>query len=275
MITELVDSQLTSGQFEDICQRLHQICGIHLQPGKEGLVKARLTKRLRVLGLSDFDAYLSYLETDSSRQEVTAMIDALSTNKTSFFREEQHFDLLNQQILPEWASSKRPLRVWCAGCSTGEEAYTLAMVLSEGIPNIAGRDVRILATDISTEVLRLAQEAKYTKDAAKSIPPRLLGKYFTIVSSEQARTYQVSSELRSMIRLARLNLMESWPMKGPFDAIFCRNVMIYFDKPTRERLAQRFRQLLSPGGHLFIGHSESLTGMRVDLSYVKPAVYVR
>lgn len=262
-------------QFARIRQLLYQLCGIALRPGKEGLVKARLMKRLLALALDSFDAYLAYVEHDPSGQELVAMIDALTTNKTSFFREPQHFVYLRHRVVPELQETRHPIRFWSAGCASGEEPYSLAMALWETLPGIEQRDVRILATDISTRVLAVARQAVYEKETLSDVPAPVLHKYFMLVRHDATRAYQVKDPIRAMVRFVRLNLMQPWPMRGPFDAIFCRNVMIYFDKPTQERLVQRFWALLRPGGHLFIGHSESLTGASHAFHYVQPAVYVK
>jgi chemotaxis protein methyltransferase CheR len=269
----LLDVALSQRQFDDICRFLYQSCGIKLNAGKEGLVKSRLVKRLRMLGLSNFDEYLKYVKADSSGRERTTMIDALTTNKTSFFRELPHFDYLRQEILPVLLSQKKTLRFWSAGCSSGEEPYTLAILLNENIPDLKQRDVRILATDISTKVLDTAREGLYDLDALQDVPPKLLGKYFSSIGSGESQKYRVQPSLQNLIRFAQLNLMGEWPMKGAFDVILCRNVMIYFDKPTQQWLVDRFWQLLEPGGHLFVGHSESLTGTIHQFRYVQPATY--
>jgi chemotaxis protein methyltransferase CheR len=267
--------ELSEAQFHTISQLLHRLCGITLKAGKEGLVKARLAKRLRALHLSSFEAYLAYLERDPEGQELAIMVDALTTNKTSFFREPQHFDYLRQQILPQLLARGDSMRFWSAGCSSGEEPLSLAMLLWEEIPDLDRRDVRILATDISTTVLTKARQAIYPQDVLRDVPAQLVQTYFTKVQCTPPCTYQVNEKVKALIRLAQLNLMGPWPMRGPFDVIFCRNVMIYFDKPTQQRLVQRFGDLLAPGGHLFVGHAESLAGASHRLHYVQPAIYVK
>ena len=269
----LLTCELQQEEFTKICTVMHRLCGITLRPGKESLVKARLMRRLSALGLDSFDAYLTYVERDASGKELIAMIDVLTTNKTSFFRESQHFTYLRDMIVPQLLQTPQPIRLWSAGCSSGEEPYTLAMVLREAIPDIDRRDVRILATDISTSVLAAARQAVYDQDVVHDIPQPLLQKYFTKVREKPVPAFQAKETLRKMVQVARLNLMHNWPMRGPFDAIFCRNVMIYFDKPTQEWLAQRYWELLRPGGHLFIGHSESLSTASHTFHYVQPALY--
>ncbi len=273
MSVDFLSLELSEAQFEKISRVVYRLCGINLRHGKEELVKARLTKRLRALKLGSFEEYMKYLERDRSGQELAIMIDTLTTNKTSFFRESQHFEYLRQRVLPGLTSDR--IRFWSAGCSSGEEPFSLAIVLREALPEVDQRDVRILATDISEDMLETARAAVYEEEKLGDVPAQLLQKYFTRVSHKPVRKYRVKDEVRGLVRLAKLNLIESWPIRGPFDAIFCRNVMIYFDQPTRERLVQRFWELLRPGGHLFVGHSESLRASQHQFAYVQPAVYVR
>lgn len=263
------------GQFDAISQLMYSISGVNLTDGKRELVKARLSKRMRALGWTSITRYVEYVSSEEGRDELGRMVDALTTNKTNFFRESAHFDFIRDVILPEYEDPSRPLRVWSAGCSSGEEPYTLAMVFREVFPDFQRRDYRILATDISTKVLDMARAGVYDEDRMEGVPDGLRRKYFNRVRGRNPgeMLYQAKDELRSLLSVARLNLMEGWPMSGPFDFILCRNVMIYFDRETRARLLERFTDLLSPGGHLFVGHSESLNSMRHDLEYVKPAVY--
>ncbi len=269
----LGEAVLTPGQFTRIIEMLHEHCGIRMRIGKEGLVRARLAKRLRVLGLADFDAYLDVVERDPARREFTEMVDALTTNKTSFFREQAHFDFLQDTVLP---ACPGPVRLWSAGCSSGEEPYTLAMLLHEALPAPAAQAARILATDISHRVLATAKTGVYPADALSEAPRAFVQKYWRpVTDAPGAPRLEALPALRRAIQFGRLNLMEPWPMRGPFDAIFCRNVMIYFDKATQQTLVERYWALLRPGGYLFVGHSESLTGLAHRFRYVQPAVYVR
>jgi chemotaxis protein methyltransferase CheR len=261
--------------FEQISQIVYKQCGIRLSAGKEELVRSRLIKRLRALGLASFESYLQFIKEDRTTQELHTMIDALTTNKTSFFRENQHFEYMRNRIIPDLKARSSRLRVWSAGCSSGEEPYTIAMILQEEWPNIHQADVRILATDISMRVLTKARAAEYEKENLKDIPPDYLSKYLTLLRSTPTRVYGIQDKIKKMVRFAQLNLMESWPMKGPFDVIFCRNVMIYFDSATQSRLVRRFYDLLIPGGHLLVGHSESLVANSCGFKYVQPATYVK
>lgn len=265
---------LESKHFDAIKHLLYKICGIDLKPGKEALVHSRLTGRLRTLEMDDFDTYLDYVKSDTSRRELTMLVDAMTTNKTHFFREEAHFDYLCRDLLPQWKTQQH-LRIWCAGCSSGEEPYTLAIALREAWPHIDAADVRILATDISDTVLDDARAALYREDQISDVPTSLLQKYFTRTPAAHAPVYNIDPSVRHMVKFAALNLIAPWPMQGPFDVIFCRNVMIYFDQETRERLIERYYKLLRPGGYFFIGHSESLTGLTHSFDYVQPAIYFR
>ncbi len=204
-------------------------------------------------------------------------IDSISTNLTGFFREPAHFDHLAQVVLPQiadrTAGQGRRLRIWSAGCSSGEEPYTVAIVMNEHIPDLDAWDARILATDLSTRMLARAREGTYEAHRLAEVPGGCLSRYFTCVHPRGERVYRVNDRLRRLVCFARLNLMEAWPMQGPFDVIFCRNVMIYFDKPTQSRLVEQFWRLLAPGGVLFVGHSESLARVKHGFEYVQPTVY--
>jgi chemotaxis protein methyltransferase CheR len=203
-----------------------------------------------LLGPKSLDAYMEY-RYGNPEGELTALVDVMTTNKTNFFREPQHFDYLCRQVLPKLRDRK--IRLWSAGCSSGEEPYSIAILLHDRIPDLALWDFRILATDLSNRMLDRAQKGIY-EQSCRDVPPLLISKYFKCVESKPARRYQVIERLRRQVHFARLNLIGEWPMRGPFDVIFCRNVMIYFDKPTQEQLVNRFWNLLKPGGHLFVGY---------------------
>ncbi len=267
------DAELRPAQFAEISRTVASIAGIQLPPGKEGLVQSRLSRRLRQLGVPSFDAYLTRVRDDASGRERAEMIDLLTTNKTSFFRESAHFDLLRDTVIPAFAGAGSPIRVWSAGCSSGEEPYTIAMVLRETLAgNGTPEGARVLATDLSRRVLEHAIRGTYTDAQTADVPDALRRRYFT---READGDWTVGPSLRSQVRFAGLNLLGPWPMRGPFQMIFCRNVMIYFDKPTQEALVARFHALLAPGGYLFVGHSESLTALAHEFTYVRPAVYRR
>lgn len=261
--------------FLQISQIVYRHCGIRLNSGKEQLVRSRLTKRLLALGVRTFDEYLKHVKADHTAQELDAMIDCLTTNKTSFFREEHHFNYLQNQILPPLKRRGKGLRIWSAGCSSGEEAYSIAMLLNEEFPDVDKTNLKILATDISSTVLAKARCGEYEKASVKDVPATFLAKYFSLVHTNSSAIYRVDDTLRKIVHFARLNLTDAWPMKKPFDVIFCRNVMIYFDTSVQRNLVQRFYELLNPGGYLLVGHSESLLASSGEFKYVQPATYVK
>ena len=254
---------------------LFEQTAIVLRDGKEGLVRSRLAKHLRRLGLRSYTEYLAAVDADHSDRERSEMIDSLTTNKTSFYREAAHFEYLREHVLPGLLASRQRVRIWSAGCSSGEEPYTLAMLLHEVARDAARRDVRILATDISSKVLAMAREAKYPESAVAELPWPGADRYFTRAGGGAQQALQMRDDVRSLVRFARLNLMDRWPMERGFQVIMCRNVMIYFDKVVQAQLVDRFWDLLAPGGHLFVGHSESLTSLNHRFRYVQPAVYVK
>ena len=262
--------------FERISKLVYQHCGINLHDGKKELVKARLGKRLRGGNFESFSEYYQFITTDEGTDELIAMIDSISTNLTYFFREESHFQKL-QGILASLADMKDQRRsailfkIWSAGCSTGEEPYSLAMTLKECLN---GTDrVKVIATDISTRVLKTAENGIYTEEKIKNLPSSLVKKYFQVGSGRWTGSYRVKKDLRDIVEFRRFNLMEQPPSEFSFGAIFCRNVMIYFDKPTQGTLVNRFYDCLQKGGYFFIGHSESLTGLNHAFKYIEPSVY--
>jgi chemotaxis protein methyltransferase CheR len=261
--------QLSTGDFEQISSTLYEACGINLSTTKTELVRSRLSRRLAALGLSDFTTYLALVRQDRTGGEMTHFVDVLTTNKTAFFREAPHFDFLKEHVIPELPSGK--LRIWSAACSSGEEPYSIAILLREIVPQIDTWDVKILATDISSRVLERARAGTYARVAMEGVPTELRRKYFETAGTTQV--YKVREPVKRMVGFARLNLMDEWPMKGLFDVIFCRNVMIYFSKATQLSLVRRMAKFLKPGGHLLIGHAESLTGLDHGFHYVQPAIY--
>jgi len=262
-------------QFQQIRALAYKTFGLDLKQGKEALVSARLQKRVSALGLGTIGEYLRILGADRTGAELTRLIDALTTNFTSFQREPQHFDLLRRQILPEIATSSVRAGIWSAGCSTGEEPYTILMHAAEALGEQNLAKLRLLATDISTQALEKAKAAVYPADRLSSIPEAWRKKYLQKGVGAREGQFRVRKELAARVEFRRLNLMEPFEDAGTFRVIFCRNVMIYFDKPTQERLVSRFAGRLEPLGWLFIGHSEGLMGIRNELEYVMPAVYRR
>jgi chemotaxis methyl-accepting protein methylase/signal transduction histidine kinase len=270
-VMTLMSIELNEKHFKKVSQLVYRFSGINLKDGKESLVRARLMKRLRALRMGSFEEYLKYIESDRGGEELSCMIDAMTTNKTFFFREAEHFNYLREKILPELKGQR--LRFWSAACSSGEEPFSLAILLMENVPQIKSRDVRILATDISTKMLNKARRAVYEEGTLRDVPRLFLQKYFIKVLNQHPLAYQVKDNVSSMVQLTLLNLMDSWPMKGPFNVIFCRNVMIYFDRPTQQKLINRFWELIEPGGYLFVGHSESLSAISHKFKYIRPATY--
>lgn len=270
-------SELRDIDFEKISRFVYQICGINLHDGKRELVRARLIKRLREGNFKSFAEYFRFVTTEEGTYELIAMIDSLSTNLTSFFREEKHFYKL-RKILTEMAESSLPynripkLRIWSAGCSTGEEPYSLAITLKETM-NGQRVNLKILATDISTKVLKSAMAGIYSSESVRKIPHPLLRKYFQIGHGRWQGYYRVKRDLKNIVEFMRFNLMENPSFSDFFDVIFCRNVMIYFDKPTQVRLVDRFYNCLKESGWLFVGHSESLTGTDHSFKYIEPGIY--
>jgi len=270
---EIAEPVMQRETFDRLRDLVHRRSGISLGEGKESLVRARVSKRMRTLGLTDYAAYLARVEEDRGGEELIELLDVISTNVTSFFREERHFHLLSTLVHNRLAQGQRRLRYWSAACSSGEEPYTMAMTLREAV---GGEDVdlRILATDLSTRVLARAREGAYGPKEVDRIPPRLLQRYFQ--RNSDGSVHRAGTDLRSTVSFSRLNLTEiPYPMNGPFDGIFCRNVMIYFDRPGRERVVAEMARLLRPGGHLFVGHAESLAGSSAGLRSVEPSVYVK
>lgn len=266
--------EFSDADFRALAKIAYEHAGITLPDAKKNLVYGRLSRRLRTLGLTTFEEYRNYLA-ENAEQETQLFINALSTNHTKFFREQHHFDhFLSAVIAPfnaEHPAGGR-LRVWSAGCSSGEEPHTLALVLHAETKNVAKRDIRILATDIDTEVLRRAARGVFSAEVAASVP----AKYRSMLSTQAADdTVTVDRNVCALITFGHLNLMKDWPMHGPFDAIFCRNVMIYFDQPTKARLVERFTDLLRVGGWLYIGHSESLLGSHPRLKLSGRTIYRR
>lgn len=251
---------LTMEDFRRIAAVLHADSGIHLPEGKAALVYSRLAKRLRALGLASFEQYCELVSGANGAEERQIMLKALTTNVTRFFREPHHFDHLKAMLastLGAKAKSGGRLRIWSAGCSSGEEPYSIALTVLSVLPNAAELDVKILATDIDTNVLAKAAAGVYGADAAAQAPPALRARF---------RPHEdgviVDDGPRQLVSFRELNLMGSWPMKGPFDAIFCRNVAIYFEEATQERLWGRFGEKLTPQGRLYVGHSERVGDAR-------------
>lgn len=268
-----MDYGITSDEFLRLRKLIYDESGISLGDQKRTLVASRLSKRLRDLGLTSFTEYYDRVTGDQTKEEFTRMLDLISTNKTDFFREAKHFDYLRERILPELEHEKR-VRIWSSACSTGEEPYTIAMTLYEGVSNPQRWDFKILASDLSTRVLAKAAAGLYEADRVCTMPQDLVRRNFLRGRGDQEGLLKVKPHLASMIQFRRLNLMDDrFPIKSPLDLIFCRNVMIYFDRPTQEQLVNKFYRYLKPGGHLFIGHSESLQWVEHPFKTIAPTIY--
>ena len=268
------DFHFTDKDFTFIRALVAEKTGIVMTEAKRDLVYGRLSRRLRHLGIPRFSDYCRLLEA-GDEDELVQFVNAITTNLTSFFREAHHFDYLGGSLLPrlEKENAGRRLRIWSAGCSTGEEPYSIAMTLREQCPRLAGRDVKILATDLDSNVLARAAAGVYDQARVEDLPRERLRRWFRKGRGGNAGTVKVSTDLRDLITFRQLNLMGSWPMKGAFDIIFCRNVVIYFDKPTQRTLFNRYADLLVEGGHLFVGHSESLFKVTDRFELIGKTVY--
>lgn len=258
--TSVYDREFTFSEkdFHFIRDLISERTGIALAEHKVDLVYGRLSRRLRQLNLSSFDQYLSNLKHDE--KELINFINALTTNLTSFFREKHHFEFMTSVLLPELIKKKRNkrLRIWSAGCSSGEEPYTIAMTVRALIPDLRGWDAKILATDLDSNMVKKALNGIYTEDRVNGLTKEQMKKWVSKGQGDNESMVEMSDDLRKMITFKQLNLMHEWPMKGPFDMIFCRNVLIYFNKETQAMLFNRYANILDDDGHLFIGHSESM-----------------
>ncbi len=274
--------KLGRAEFERLARFVYEDYGINLTQGKHTMVETRLRKRLSLLGLKSFREYTDLvLNSSDNSDEIVHMIDAITTNKTDFFREPAHYEVLVKKVLPDLmvalgAGLHRPLVLWSAGCSTGEEPYTLAMVINEFRRQIPGMDYdfRILATDISTRVLAVAERAVYPESRIEVVPQEMKKKYLLKSRDTSRRLVRISPELRQQVRFRRLNLMNyELGFREKLDIIFCRNVIIYFDRSTQQKLLQGFCERMQPGGYLFLGHSESTNGLDLAFETVAPTVY--
>ncbi|HME39039.1 MAG TPA: protein-glutamate O-methyltransferase CheR [Steroidobacteraceae bacterium] len=278
MSTQQVEHEFefTDSEFKRLRELVHARTGIALSEAKRELVYGRLARRLRKLKLESFAEYCELVETGESA-ELQELTNAITTNLTSFFRENYHFEQLSAEALPQVESKRaamRRMRIWSAGCSTGEEPYSLAIVMREALAHLPNWDVKLLATDIDSKVVATAAEGEYTAERFKGIPAERVRNWFKDVPGRPGHR-AATAELKSLITFKQLNLLDPWPMKGPFDIIFCRNVVIYFDKATQRGLFDRMADLQEPGGWLFIGHSENLLNVTRRYKLVGRTVYRR
>jgi len=251
----LTGAPLSREDFLAISRMVRDASGIVLTDVKRDLVNGRLRRRLRMLGIESFSDYREILEGPDGAEERVHMVNAITTNLTSFFRESHHFEFMRNQVLPKLPNKRQRLRIWSAGCSTGEEPYSIAMTLRHAIPDLTEWDAKILATDIDTDVIRTGASGRYPLERTAQVSAEYRQKYTQRIDDDMV---EMNAEIRSLIAFRQLNLLGAWPMQGQFDMIFCRNVVIYFDKATKQRLFDRFADILKPDGYLFIGHSESL-----------------
>lgn len=268
---------LSIRDLQRLCHLIYEKSGISINPDKKIMLEGRLKRRISALGMGSYSEYCKYLFAgDHDADEMIHLIDAVSTNKTDFFREKEHFEVLVAKVLPELVArsgSGHEMLIWSAGCSSGEEPYTLAIVLSEYARTHPGFRFRLLATDISTAMLAKAERGVFTSEVVSPVSLELRRRYFMRSRDRTSNLLRVVPELRAAIEFRRLNLMEEFDLSELADAIFCRNVIIYFDRPTQERLFRKFARQLVKGGYMFVGHSESLHHLDVPLVPVAPAIY--
>lgn len=271
---------MTDSDFSQMSEFIHTVCGIKLLPAKKTMLEGRLRKRMRALGIGSFDAYCKYLmSTQGLEAEAVHMVDVVTTNKTDFFRESDHFEFLVGSALPELARSRKPghtVKIWSAGCSSGEEPYTLAMVLNEYARAYPEFRFSLLATDISTRVLEAARQAIYHHDRIEPVPMALRKRYLLRSRDKSKKLVRIVPEVRSQVSFRRLNLKDpDYHIRESMDVIFCRNVLIYFDKEMQEKVLRQFCRHLHTGGFLFTGHSETIQGMNLPVVPATTTVYRR
>jgi chemotaxis protein methyltransferase CheR len=273
------DETISVRDYKRLCELIYAEAGIHLGADKKTMLEVRIKRRLKALCLFSYGQYCDFLFTQQGmKEEMVHFIDVVTTNKTDFFREPKHFNFLVDQALPEWSerNTGRSFSIWSAGCSTGEEPYTMAIVLSEYALAHPGFRFRIQASDISTTVLAKAEQGVYSEDVVAPVQTALKRKYFMHSRQPGSDRMRVVPELRRLIEFRRLNFMDNdYGVAEKADAIFCRNVIIYFDRPTQERILQKLSNCLTPGGYMFVGHSETLHDMNLPLEPVAPALYRR
>jgi chemotaxis protein methyltransferase CheR len=267
--------EFSEDDFMSLRDLVKNMTGITLATSKSEMVYGRLSRRLRALNLKSFRDYRTLLSRAEGQQELAEFVNALTTNLTSFFRESHHFEYLREHLLKPLAAKPRRLRMWSAGCSTGEEPYSIAITVAEALGAGGHGDLRILATDLDSEVLERGKAGHYREDRLRGMAPGRRDRFFSQFEAADGPQYAVSPDLAAMITFRQLNLMHELPMKGPLDAIFCRNVVIYFDKDTQRQLFARFAKVQRPGDLLFLGHSESLHNVSDAYSLIGKTVYRR
>ena len=275
---EMPQRTITDKEFGLFQALIHREAGIHLPPAKKELLMGRLGRRLRELGLKAYGAYYEYVM-EAGHEELVRLLDAISTNETSFFREPRQFEFLAQRVFPEWKTSQagaRQIRVWSAGCATGEEPYSITMMLWDHLPPAAGWDLEIRATDLSTRALERARAGIWALEKAEEIPPNYLRAFMLKGKGPLGGMMKAGPRIRSIVEFERLNLNDdTYPALGFFDLIFCRNVLMYFSAESRLRVVERLLSHLVPTGYLFLGHAETLNGVTDRVRNVMPTVYLR
>jgi len=276
-LSKIFDAKLTDQEFNRLSDFIHTHYGIKMPPVKKVMLQSRLQKRLRALGITSFEVYVKYVFSKEGQDEVVHMMDVVSTNKTDFFREPAHFDFMKTTILPEFMSLNKTnpfFKVWSAGSSSGEEAYTIAMVLSEFQMFNPGFDFKILGTDISTRILKTASEAIYQESKVDVVSLELKRKYLLRSRDKDKKMIRIIPQLRNKVSFERLNFMDStYNINETFDLIFCRNVLIYFDRDTQENVINKLCRNLKADGYFYLGHSESITGIDAPLKHIKPTIF--
>jgi chemotaxis protein methyltransferase CheR len=277
-LNEIFKARLTDEEFRKLSEFIYGEYGIKMPPVKKIMLQSRLQKRLRELNITTFKEYVEYVfSRDGQDNEVIHMIDVVSTNKTDFFREPVHFEFLTHNILPEFSEEnhfRTPLKIWSAGCSSGEEPYTIAISLAECKEKYPSLDFSILGTDISSRILKSALEAIYKENRVEGVPLNIKRKYFLKSKDRNSPTVRIIPDLRRKVSFARLNFMDTtYNINEIFDVVFCRNVLIYFDREAQEKVINKLCMKLRPNGYFFLGHSESITSMQVPLKQIKPTIF--
>ncbi len=277
-LNQIYKTKMSEKDFNRLSSFIYTQYGIKMPPAKKTMLQSRLHKRLRALEMTDYGDYIDFLfSKEGMREEIFHMIDEVSTNKTDFFREPAHFKFMSEELLPSFYNQgTKHLKIWSAGCSSGEEPYTISIVLSEFAQENSGFSYSIYATDISSRILKKAVMAIYNEDRVVNIPLPIKRKFFLRSKDKTKRTVRIIPAIRKKVTFQRLNFMDkTYPIQGDFDVIFCRNVLIYFDRQTQQEVINKICTKLKPNGFFFLGHSESITGMNVPLRQIKPTIFTK
>jgi len=270
------DYSFSNEEYDELVRLIKEKTGIHMSCDKHSLLQRRLAGRLQALGVASFGEYCVAVRASGST-ELEHFINAVTTNLTAFFRESHHFEYLAGELLPQLVAAARrsdkKIRLWCAGCSTGEEPYSIAMLVNEMSPQAHDVDIKILATDLDSSVVAHCMAGVYAQETVAKIPAERLQRWFSRGKGKNQGYVRISPQLQEMIAFRQFNLLQTWPMSDAFDVIFCRNVIIYFDKATQSALVGRFAEILNPDGYLFLGHSESLLDLTDSFSLLGKSIY--